>query len=94
MENYISPLIDGDGQGRHMNISIEVTNSILDYLDSKVKKGLYKSRSEVIREAIREMVRQDIVREMVQKGFKPEDLDKLRDGAANELFAKKYKRFA
>ena len=78
----------------HMNISIEVTDNILSYLDSKVKKGLYKSRSEVIREAIREMLRQDIVREMVQKGFKPEDLDKLRDEAANELFAKKYKRFA
>ena len=94
MERYISPLIDINGQGMHMNISIEVTDNILSYLDSKVKKGLYKSRSEVIREAIREMLRQDIVREMVQKGFKPEDLDKLRDEAANELFAKKYKRFA
>ena len=77
-----------------MNISIEVTDSIVDYLDSKVRKGFYKSRSEVVREAIRELIRLDMVRTLAEKGFKPEDLETLRNGAADELFAKKYKRFA
>ena len=91
---YISPLIDIEGQGRQMNISVEVTSSIVKYLDSKVRKGLYKSRSEVIREAIRELIRLDMVRELAENGFKPEDLERLRNEAADELFAKKYKRFA
>jgi len=91
---YISPLIDDDSVGDCMNISIEVTPGLLDYLDSKVRKGLYKSRSEVVREAIRELIRLDMVRTLAENGFKPEDLDRLRDGAADELFAKKYKRFA
>ena len=35
-------------------ISADVTKQMLDWADKKVKKGLYKSRSEVIREMFRE----------------------------------------
>jgi antitoxin ParD1/3/4 len=75
-----------------MNISIELTGNLLEYLDSKVKKGLYKSRSEVIREAIREMLRKDLQEQLDAKGIKPEDLDKLRDDAAGEIIGKKYRK--
>ena len=92
MERYISPLIAVDSRGRRMNISIEVTGSLLAYLDSKVKKGLYKSRSEVIREAIREMLRQDLVQQMAEKGIKPEDLMNIRKEVAHEILEKRYKK--
>jgi len=90
---YISRLIANDSCGTAMNISIGLTQNLVSYLDSKVKDGLYKSRSEVVRAAIRELMRQDMLREMPQKGFKPEDFEQLRTKAADELFAKKYKRF-
>jgi putative addiction module CopG family antidote len=92
MESLISPLIDINSQGKPMNISIEVTGSLLAYLDSKVKKGLYKSRSEVIREAIREMLRQDLMRDMAAKGVTPEELMNMRNEVAHEILAKKYKK--
>ena len=89
---YISRLIDNNGVGEGMNISIEVTSGIIDYLDSKVRKGMYKSRSEVIREAIREMLRQDMLREMADKGVTPEDLMNLRKDVAHGILEKKYKK--
>jgi len=52
-----------------MNISVEVTNDILRYLDAKVKEGLYKSRSEVVRTAIREMIQQDLSEQLKMKGI-------------------------
>jgi antitoxin ParD1/3/4 len=89
---YISPLIANDSVGEGMNISIEVTPGLMDYLDSKVRKGLYKSRSEVIREAIREMLRQDILRDMAEKGVSPEDLMRLRKEVSHDILEKKYKK--
>lgn len=89
---YISRLIDVNSVGEGMNISIEVTPGIIDYLDSKVRKGMYKSRSEVIREAIREMLRQDMLREMADKGVTPEDLMNLRKDVAHGILEKKYKK--
>lgn len=47
---YISSLM--------VTISADLTNVMKKYIDSLVKKGLYKSRSEVMREAIREMMEQ------------------------------------
>lgn len=73
-----------------MNISIEVTGNLLDYLDKKVQLGLYKSRSEVVREAIREMIRRDLQEQMEAKGLTMEELDKLRGEVSSELIKKKF----
>lgn len=37
-------------------LSADVTTKMLEYVDSLVNVGMYKSRSEVIREALREMM--------------------------------------
>ena len=57
-----------------MNISVEITNEILCYLDAKVNEGLYKSRSEVVRTAIREMIQQDISEQLKKKGVTKKEL--------------------
>ena len=73
-----------------MNISIEVTGNLRDYLDKKVQLGLYKSRSEVVREAIREMIRRDLQEQMEAKGLTMEELEKLRGEVSGELIKKKF----
>lgn len=75
-----------------MNISVEVTGDILEYLDTKVKNGLYKSRSEVIRSAIREMIQRDLEEQLRAKGITPKNLKKLRREAAGEVIGRKYKK--
>lgn len=40
-------------------ISADVTPQMLKWVDTKVKRGLYKSRSEVIRELFREEMQKD-----------------------------------
>ena len=60
MDNYISPLVNRKGRGRPMNITVEVSDRLLKRLDSKVKKGIYKSRSEAVREAIRKIIDKDV----------------------------------
>lgn len=73
-----------------MNISVEITGEILDYLESKVDEGLFKSRSEVIRAAIRDMIQKDIQYQLKEKGLTPEELKKLRDEEAGEILEKKF----
>lgn len=77
-----------------MNISIEVTGNLLEYIDTKVKKGLYKSRSEVIREAIREMLRRDLQGQMDAQGITAKELDDMRGRVAGEIVGKKYAKLA
>lgn len=74
-----------------MNISVEVTGNILEYLENKVKAGLYKSRGEVVREAIREMIRREIKEKMEIKGLTPAKFEQIREEVAGELIEKKYK---
>jgi putative addiction module CopG family antidote len=75
-----------------LNIRIEITGNILKYIDAKVKVGMYKSRSEVVREAIREMLRNDLQAQLKAKGLTMGDLDKLRDEVAGKIIAKKHKK--
>ncbi len=75
-----------------MNISIEVTENILEYLDKKVQSGFYKSRSEAVREAIRDMIQRDLKELMESKGITLENLDTLRGEVADELVKKKFGR--
>ena len=73
-----------------MNISVEVTENLLDYLDRKVQEGLYKSRSEMVREAIREMIRKDLAARMEEKGITMDNLDQLRGEVSGEIIKRKY----
>ena len=76
-----------------MNISIEVTDELLKYLDSKVKSGLYKSRSELIRTAVRELMHKDIAEQLRKSGINPRKFQELRADAAAGLIRKKYPQF-
>ncbi len=73
-----------------MNISLEITGEILDYLESKVDEGLFKCRSEVIRAAIRDMIQRDIQYQLREKGLTSAELKKLRDEEASEILEEKY----
>ncbi|VVC03485.1 Putative nickel-responsive regulator [Candidatus Burarchaeum australiense] len=42
-----------------MNVSIELTPKMLSYIRKKVKGGLYNSRSEVLRAALRMMIAEE-----------------------------------
>ena len=73
-----------------MNVSVEVTGNLLEYLDQKVKKGYYKSRSEVVRNAIRLMIQKDIEEQLRQKGLDPETFKEIRKETSGELLEKKF----
>ncbi len=73
-----------------MNISVEITGNILEYLDAKVKSGMFKSRSEVVREAIRAMVQRDLMAQLSAKGISIDDIEKLREEVSPKLVERKY----
>jgi Arc/MetJ-type ribon-helix-helix transcriptional regulator len=73
-----------------MNISVEVTPDLLKYLDGKVKSGMFKSRSEAVRTAIRDMIQSDLQQQLKDKGITLKDIDRLRDDVAGELLEKRY----
>ncbi len=75
-----------------MNISVEVTGNLLKYLDSKVRSGMYKSRSEVVRQAIREMIEDDLAGQLEAKGITLDDIEDLREEVSPELLERKYGR--
>ncbi len=75
-----------------MNISVEVTGNLLEYLNLKVESGIYKSRSEVVRQAIRLLIQMDLEQQLKEKGIDPKNLDKLRDEVSEEVLGKKYKK--
>jgi len=77
-----------------MNISVEITGYLLDYLNGKVKGGAYKSRSEVVREAIRLMIREDLEQQLKEKGITPELLEELRSEVGGELLAKRFQELS
>ncbi len=76
--------------GLKMNVSVEVTGNLLEYLDQKVKEGYYKSRSEVVRNAIRLMIQKDIEEQLRLKGLDPETFEEIRKETSGELLEKKY----
>jgi putative addiction module CopG family antidote len=75
-----------------MNVSVEVTGNLLEYLDQKVKNGLYKSRSEVVRNAIRLMIQKDLEEQLKLKGLDPETFKEIRNETSGELLDKKFKK--
>ncbi len=74
-----------------MNISVELTPELFEYLEKKVKSGKYKSRSEVVREAVRMMMKADIERILEEKGIDLEKFEDERDKVSGELIGRKYK---
>ncbi|MGA1792569.1 MAG: type II toxin-antitoxin system ParD family antitoxin [Thermoplasmatota archaeon] len=77
-----------------MNVSVEVTGNLLEYLDQKVKQGFYKSRSEVVRNAIRLMIQKDLEEQLRQKGLDPETFKETRKKSSGELIDRKFKELA
>ena len=73
-----------------MNISVEVTPDLLKYLDGKVKSGMFKSRSEAMRSAIRDMIQRDLQYQLKEKGITLKDIESLRNDVAGELLEKRY----
>lgn len=70
---------------------MELTGNLLDYVEKLVKTGLYKSRSEVIREAIRAMIQRDLRERIMAKGLTQKEFERLRKEISGELLEKKYK---
>jgi len=73
-----------------MNISVELTPELLEYIERKVRSGYYKSRSELIREAIRMMMKADIERMLEEKGIDLEKFEEEREKVSGELIEKNY----
>jgi putative addiction module CopG family antidote len=73
-----------------MNVSIELTPELLEYLEKKVKSGKYKSRSEVVREAIRMMMKADLERILEEKGIDLKRFKEEREEVSGELIERKY----
>ena len=74
-----------------MNVSVEMTGNILEYLDRKVKQGLFKSRSEAVRSAIRLMIQKDLEEQLRQRGLDPETFKTTRKETSGELLERRYK---
>ncbi len=74
-----------------MNISVELTPELVEYIESKVRTGRYKSRSEVIREAIRMMIKSDLEKMLEEKGFDLKKFEEEREKISGELIERKYK---
>ncbi len=73
-----------------MNVSVELTPELLDYIERKVRSGKYKSRSEVVREAIRMMMKSDLERILEEKGIDLEKFEEEREKVSGELIERKY----
>ena len=76
------------------NISVEITGNLLGYLDEKVTSGSYKSRSEVVRSAIRLMIQQDIEEQLKIAGLDPKEFKKIKKKVSGELLERRYKDLA
>ncbi|WP_203219045.1 ribbon-helix-helix protein, CopG family [Geoglobus acetivorans] len=75
-----------------MNISVELTPELLEYVERKVKSGYYKSRSELVREAIRMMMKADIERMLEEKGIDLEKFEEEGKKVSSELIERKFGR--
>jgi len=73
-----------------MNVSIELTGNLLEYVDRAVKSGIYKSRSEVVREAIRTMIQNDLREQLKAKGLTLKEFNRVRGEVSGGLIKKKY----
>ncbi|MBE8540475.1 ribbon-helix-helix protein, CopG family [Geoglobus acetivorans] len=73
-------------------MSVELTPELLEYVERKVKSGYYKSRSELVREAIRMMMKADIERMLEEKGIDLEKFEEEGKKVSSELIERKFGR--
>ncbi|MBE8539651.1 ribbon-helix-helix protein, CopG family [Geoglobus acetivorans] len=71
-------------------MSVELTPELLEYIERKVKSDKYKSRSEVVREAIRMMMKADLEKLLEEKGIDLKKFEEERGKISGELIEKKY----
>ncbi len=67
--NYLNPYLlqrlnglGGAGMSRMKIVSVQLPQGLINAMDQLVKKGVYPNRSEVIREAIRELLKRELYR--------------------------------
>ncbi len=75
-----------------MQMNINLTPQLEEMVRAKVASGLYNSASEVMREALRLMEREDKIREATLAQLRQDIQDGLKSGPAGELDAEKIKR--
>jgi len=66
-----------------MNISIELTPDLLRYLKSKEESGTYISRSEIVRDALRRMMRDDV--SVAAESMTMEEFERRKKEVGEEL---------
>ncbi len=71
-----------------MNISVEMTQNLLDYLRLKEQSGLYTSRSEVVRDSLRRMMADDL--SLVAKGITLSEFKQLKRRAGEEIVKERF----
>lgn len=75
-----------------MTMNINLTPQLEDLVRSKVTSGLYNSASEVIREALRLMEREDRMRDATLSQLRQDIQDGINSGSAGELDIEDIKR--
>ena len=75
-----------------MPMNINLTPQLEDLVRSKVTSGLYNSASEVVREALRLMEREDQVRAVTLEQLRHDIQEGLQSGSAGELHIEAIKR--
>jgi antitoxin ParD1/3/4 len=73
-------------------MNINLTPQLEDLVRSKVSSGLYNSASEVVREALRLMEREDQLRTAALQQLKQDIQDGINSGSAGELDVEAIKR--
>ncbi|MFH1722866.1 MAG: ribbon-helix-helix domain-containing protein [Candidatus Altiarchaeota archaeon] len=67
-----------------MNVSVELTKDLMEYVEKKRRSGLYKSRSEVFRDALRKMINEELS-SGVRSKLSPEDFKRLRKEVGEKI---------
>jgi len=75
-----------------MQMNINLTPQLEEMVRAKVSSGLYNSASEVMREALRLMEREDKMREAAISQLRQDIRDGLQSGSAGELNGDDIKR--
>lgn len=75
-----------------MTMNINLTPQLEELVRAKVSSGLYNSASEVVREALRLMEREDQVRAATLQQLRKDIHDGLSSGSAGELDAEAIKQ--
>ncbi len=76
-----------------MNVSVELTPDLADYVEKKRQSGLYKSRSEVIRDALRHMINEEL-RAGVRSRLSPAEFKRVRKEVGDKIVRQRFPELA